>query len=126
MTRVVSLTVWYAVVAFARPTGIGIAVLRRTTTGAPSFLVQALDLRPLQANQDYWLKLLVQGINPTVIAARLWRDGEGEPAGYQLTTQDGTAALQVSAGVGLMASMAGNVTNKPVIVSFDDFSSVSA
>src|SRR5439155_1734486 len=60
------------------------------------------------------------GTSPTTINAKVWKTGTAEPAGWQKTASDTTAALQAAGGSGL-GSYLGSAATSPVTVSFDDF-----
>ncbi len=64
-------------------------------------------------------RLQVTGTSPTTLSARVWKQGAAEPASWQLTATDSTAALQAAGGVGLVAYLSGSGT-APVTASFDD------
>ncbi|WP_454699186.1 PKD domain-containing protein [Arthrobacter humicola] len=66
------------------------------------------------------LRLQSTGVSPTVLRAKLWKVGTAEPAGWQVTAQDSTAALQGPGGIGLSTYLSGSATNLPVTVRYDD------
>ena len=68
-----------------------------------------------------WLHATFSGTNPTTISMRAWADGSAEPATWQLTLTDATAALQAPGTVGLRTFLSGTATNAPVVMTFDDF-----
>ncbi|MHA7304970.1 PKD domain-containing protein [Arthrobacter sp. TMN-49] len=70
-------------------------------------------------NQSMTLRLQVIGTGTTTISAKLWRTSTTEPAAWQATGTDTTAALQVPGAVGLFTYMSGSSTNFPVSVKFD-------
>ena len=116
---------WYC--CSAEASGHGMSVSLQYKGGTPPSihgLAFLLDLRPIQIGTVYWLKFLVQGSSPTVLAGKLWRDGESEPGAYQITVNDSTDGLQVAGAVGLGANMY-DVSNKPITFTFDDFSVVA-
>ncbi|HET9893018.1 MAG TPA: hypothetical protein VFQ42_21245, partial [Mycobacterium sp.] len=48
-----------------------------------------------------WLRVQLQGINPTAVRARVWTAGGVEPTSWTLDTTDSTAAEQVAGSVGV-------------------------
>ncbi|MEV4252822.1 LamG-like jellyroll fold domain-containing protein [Spirillospora sp. NPDC049652] len=67
------------------------------------------------------LRLRVQAVGtaPTTLRAKVWIAGQSEPAAWQLSATDTTAALQRAGGVGVRAYTAKN-TAVPVRLSIDD------
>ena len=63
----------------------------------------------------------VSGLSPTTLSARVWAASGSEPATWQLTKTDSTAALQGSGQVGVRAYTSGTTTNNPIIETFDSF-----
>lgn len=92
----------------------------KIVSGTVTFLGQISSLRALLPDTDYFLKFLLFGTSPTTLGGKLWRDGEVEPSGYQITGQDSEAALQSSGSIGLRVS-SGAVRNLPITFTFDDF-----
>ncbi|WP_258724057.1 LamG-like jellyroll fold domain-containing protein [Cellulomonas sp. NS3] len=72
------------------------------------------------AGQPLRVRLQVTGTTPTTIRAKVWRDGTAEPAAWQLTTTDATAALQVPGSIGLHSYLSGSSTTLPATVGFRD------
>lgn len=70
------------------------------------------------AGDEWQLRVRVTGANPTRIEAKIWRAGAVEPANWQLTTTDSTAALQGTGWVSVHANRAGSATVAAAI-SFD-------
>jgi PKD repeat protein len=62
----------------------------------------------------------VTGTSPTTVAAKVWRVGTPEPAGWQLSGTDATAALQAPGGIGVNLYLSSSATNAPVQVRLDD------
>jgi PKD repeat protein len=54
------------------------------------------------------------------VRAKVWRVGATEPTGWQVTTTDGTAALQQAGSIGLSLYLGGTATTLPVTAAFDD------
>jgi len=66
------------------------------------------------------VRLQVAGVSPTTVRAKVWAAGAAEPAAWQVSATDSTAALQVGGGIGLTSYLSGSATNAPMTVSFDD------
>lgn len=71
------------------------------------------------AGDVYNVRLQLVGLNPTQLAARFWKQGNSEPSTWLCSGTDSSAALQVSDGVGVRVVW-DNITNDPIVVSFDD------
>lgn len=67
-----------------------------------------------------WMRAQVSGASPTTIKIRVWADGTTEPATWQVTSTDSTAALQVAGAIGVRAYVGSAVTNGPIQISIDD------
>ncbi|MGI0156713.1 MAG: hypothetical protein ACREDE_11370, partial [Thermoplasmata archaeon] len=50
-----------------------------------------------------WIRLQVQGTNPTSLSWKVWQDGTPEPSSWMGTASDGTPAMQMPGGVGVEA-----------------------
>ncbi len=50
-----------------------------------------------------WVRVEFQGVNPTTIRARSWKDGTAEPTTWLLNTTDSTSAEQVAGAIGVRA-----------------------
>lgn len=72
---------------------------------------------------DTWYVLRVQAIgsNPTTLNGKLWKESEGEPAGWDVAGTDSTAGLQVPGYPALYWELGAGATNTPVTVGFADF-----
>ena len=67
------------------------------------------------------LKVRFTGATPTTIQAKLWAANATEPATWQLTATDSTAALQVASPVGVESYISTASTNAPITVRYDNF-----
>ncbi|MFF1574141.1 PKD domain-containing protein, partial [Leifsonia sp. NPDC058292] len=76
--------------------------------------------------QQLKLRLQVFGTAPTTVRAKVWAVGQAEPAAWQASSTDGTAALQAAGTIGLRSYISGSATATPVTVSFDDYAVVLA
>ncbi|CNL21579.1 Uncharacterised protein [Mycobacterium tuberculosis] len=69
-------------------------------------------------------RLAVSGTAPTSLAAKVWVEGQAEPADWQLQGTDATAAMQVAGGVGVKTSVSSASTNATTRLSFERFAVV--
>ncbi|GIG19442.1 hypothetical protein Cch01nite_01660 [Cellulomonas chitinilytica] len=65
------------------------------------------------------------GTGPTTLRARAWLDGTSEPAAWQYTATDSTAALQAAGGVRVTTYLSGATTTGAVTVRWDDLTASS-
>ena len=102
-------------------TGVVNATLFRSVNGVLTEL-QRLDIPGLTytPGQVLNVRLDVSGSGTSTVQAKVWAVGAAEP-GWQLSRTDGTAELQGSGAVGVATYVAGNATNGPVGISFDNF-----
>lgn len=68
------------------------------------------------------VRLQVVGTSPTTVRVKIWPAGTAEPAAWQRTATDATAALQAPGGVGVTTYLSGSATNAPVVLGMDDLS----
>jgi hypothetical protein len=57
----------------------------------------------LAGGSAIWLRLQAQGANPTTLRWKIWQDGAPEPAAWNATASDSTAAMQAPGAIGLKA-----------------------
>jgi PKD repeat protein len=74
------------------------------------------------ANDPLVIRLKLDGSGPTVVSGKVWRASAAEPAAWQLSASDSTAALQTAGSSGLLAYLSGSATNFPVVMRVDDYS----
>jgi hypothetical protein len=91
------------------------------TVISPAIVIPGLTLA---AGDQMRVRLQVVGVNPTLVQAKVWKAGTGEPAAWQRTVSDSTAGLQSPGGVGLSVYLSSSSTNIPVVVSLDALSAV--
>jgi PKD repeat protein len=72
------------------------------------------------ANTRLAVRMQVTGTNPTTVRLKVWPATGTEPAAWQTTATDTTAALQNPGAVGLTAYLSGSVTNGPIVLRLDD------
>ena len=74
----------------------------------------------LAAGQKLRIRLQVDGTSPTTVRAKVWKDGTTEPAGWQYTATDSTAALQAAGGVRLQTYVSSAATGGVMTARWDD------
>jgi PKD repeat protein len=103
------------------PDGTVTAQLVRTVAGAEtviqSITVPGLTLAP---NVAINMRLQVSGSGTTQLNGRVWKAGNPEPATWQLSASDSTAALQANGSVGFYEYLSGSATQTPVTLIVDD------
>lgn len=77
------------------------------------------------AGIGYFLRMNAVGASPTVLGAKVWRQGTAEPTAYDLTLSDSEATLQAVGGIGLRG-FSGAATNTPITWTWDDLGVASA
>lgn len=108
----------YSMKAWVKADGSVSLVLLRDSTTLSLGTVSGLNYT---ANTVLNLRLQVTGTAPTTVRAKIWKAGDAEPAAWQASVTDSTAALQTAGSVGLGAYLAGSATS-PVTTSFDNYS----
>jgi len=79
-------------------------VFLRTQRSDGTFLGGDLNTAiPAAEGVVLWMRVQFQGANPTIIRARVWKDGTPEPSTWLLNTTDNTAAYQTPGAVGVRA-----------------------
>jgi PKD repeat protein len=66
-------------------------------------------------------RLQVTGTSPTTIRGKVWLSTANEPANWQVSASDSTAALQSAGAVGLFTYVSGSAGNAPWPFRFDDY-----
>jgi PKD repeat protein len=108
-----------AKVRFLPTSGVQIFITRVSggETDLANLTVPGLTYAPGERLQ---VRFQVTGTNPTTLRLKVWKVGTPEPANWQLTTTDTTAALQSGGGVGFVTYLSSSATNAPVLGLFDD------
>ncbi|EAR26059.1 hypothetical protein A20C1_09269 [marine actinobacterium PHSC20C1] len=110
---------FYQARARLQPGGaVGLQIMSGSSTVLANMTVPGLTY---SAGDTLILKTSVSGTNPTTITAKLWRSGDAEPAGWQLSTTDSTAALQAAGSIGFESYLSSSAPNAPVTIRFDNF-----
>jgi PKD repeat protein len=60
------------------------------------------------------VRVQVSGAAPSLVRARVWRTGQAEPAGWQVSASDASAGLQSAGSVGTVWYLSGATTNAPL------------
>ena len=66
------------------------------------------------AGQQLQVRVRAAGAGSTDLAAKVWPAGTPEPADWQVTATDTTAALQVPGGIGVVVYLSGSSTGAPL------------
>ncbi|GII99195.1 PKD domain-containing protein [Sediminihabitans luteus] len=66
-------------------------------------------------------RLSVAGTSPTTLAAKVWAQGTTEPASWQTSASDVTAALQANGTTSLLVAVSSASTNPTTRIAFDTF-----
>ncbi|MEO6531348.1 MAG: PKD domain-containing protein, partial [Specibacter sp.] len=107
----------YSLKAWVKSNGSVSLVLLRDSTTLNLTTVSGLNYT---ANAVLNMRLQVTGTSPTTVRAKIWANGQAEPATWQASVTDATAGLQQAGGVGLGAYLAGSATTA-VTTSFDNY-----
>ena len=108
----------YRALAWHRADGSTWLVIQRNGTAIASTAVAGLTWT---AGSTFNLLMETTGSSTTTIRAKLWAGGAAEPAAWQLSTTDATAALQVAGAPTVYSYRSGTGTGSN-LVSFDDYS----
>ena len=96
------------------------ASLARVTSGTETTLAAAaVPGLTYAANDKLRVRLQVFGTSPTTLQMKVWKDGTAEPAAWQVSTTDTTAALQAGGGVGFEHYTSGSSASS-VVYATDD------
>ncbi len=117
----------YRAVAQVLNTGAVKLSMNRTVNGTTTALGTAVTVPGLTYAVGDTLRIAFEtiGTSPTTLRAKIWKVGSAEPATWQVTASDSTAALQVAGGVGLVGYVSSTATNAPVTLRFDNLSATS-
>ena len=95
--------------------------IAKVVGGTTTTLLGAKTISGLTYTAGDQLNIRVQtvGTSPTTIRAKVWKVGTTEPASWQVTTTDATAAMQSAGSVSLSSYLSGTSTNAPAVMTFD-------
>jgi PKD repeat protein len=105
--------------------GVSISAIR-SSGGETTLATLAVPGLTYVAGAQLKTRLQVTGTAPTTIRAKVWLSTATEPATWQVTATDSTAALQSAGSVGLFTFISGTSTNSPWVFRFDDVRAVPA
>ena len=91
--------------------------LLRDETALGSYLMPGVTYTPGTVLN---VALSVTGTNPTTLSAKVWKATDAEPATWQVTATDTTAAMQTAGTVGLMNTVSGASTLPATVFTWDD------
>ena len=99
----------------------------KVINNAESPIGSELIVSGLTVSQGSYIDVHAQvvGNGSTAFSINAWASGQSEPAGWQYTGGDNTAALQSAGSVGLRAYLGTNVSTAPVTFSFDDYTVIA-
>lgn len=90
----------------------------RASAGATTAVGGAIDLTATVGafvpGDWYDMAIRAEGVSPTTLSGKVWKDTNAEPSAYQLIQSDSTAAHQVPGSVGPTFSFDVGATNAPV------------
>ena len=107
---------YYTAKAIVGSTGKVSLQLVRVVAGAETVVKSAVAASGITYTPGMVLHVRFQavGTGTTTLNAKVWRDGQTEPAAWLTTVKDSTAALQSAGGVGVSAYLSSTATNAPV------------
>lgn len=96
--------------------------LTKVVAGAETTIAGPLAVAglTLAANDPVVIRLKLDGTAPTAVSGKVWRASAAEPAAWQLTVSDATAALQAAGAAGAGGYVSGSSTNLPVVLRMDN------
>ncbi len=75
---------------------------------------------------DLKIRFQVSGTAPTTLNAKVWASSGTEPAGWQLSQTDSSAALTAPGSIGFNSYLSASVTNQPVVITVKSLTAVAA
>jgi len=103
------------------PTGLVTIYLVRVDAAETTLSSVLLAATASYAVGEVWtIRMQTEGTSPTTLRAKTWEVGTAEPAAWQVTATDSTAAFQAAGGFTLMTYLAGSATNAPIVGRFDE------
>ncbi|WP_375492331.1 PKD domain-containing protein [uncultured Jatrophihabitans sp.] len=102
-------------------------VVAKDTTAEGETVIQEVVVPGLTYTAGTLLhaRLQISGSGTTTIAGKVW-SGSTEPAASQISVTDNEATLQSAGGIGVLVYLAGNATNAPVSVLFDNLQAIKS
>ncbi|GAA5227763.1 LamG domain-containing protein [Paeniglutamicibacter antarcticus] len=98
------------------------ATFERIVGGSVVGLTPETTIGQVQGGPDdpIMVRLQVIGTDTSELSAKVYPAGSAEPATWQLTAGDSTAALQQSGRIGLAVYLSGSATNAPIMGGFGE------
>lgn len=101
---------------------VSLSLVRTSSTGAETTIQAAVVVSGVNyaVGDKLSVRLQVTGTGTTTVRARVWETGTAEPAAWQRSATDTSAALQGPGAVGFTSYLSGSATNAPVTVLLDN------
>jgi PKD repeat protein len=101
---------------------VSLSLVRTTASGAETTIQSGITIAGLNyvVGDRLAMRLQVTGTGTTTIRAKVWEVGTAEPATWQRSVTDTTAALQAAGNVGLMTYLSSTANNAPITVLVDN------
>ncbi len=107
-----------------------VAIKLTALTGTSTAVTVKPEIAPtgltIAGGKSVTARFQVTGTAPTTLRLKVWMSGTAEPAAWQLTATDTTAALQAAGSVGVAAYVSSASTVTPVTVRVSDLSAARA
>ena len=102
-------------------------VITKVVNGSETFLTEVNVAGLTWAVGDMLrARVTISGSGTTTIAGKVWKVGTTEPVANQVSLTDTEPSLQSPGAVGVQALLAGNATNAPVVMKFDNLSATAS
>jgi hypothetical protein len=115
-------TSWYGAIARLESGGMMRMFLVRDNTALGQFVLPGSYVAGQQLN----VKVSVTGTSPTTVRGKIWLAGTAEPAAWQATGTDSTAAMQVAGKIGVRANISGSSTIPTTVLRFDNLTATAS
>jgi hypothetical protein len=93
----------------------------KVTGGSEGVLASQATGLNYKVGDTLLVRVQATGTNATTVRAKVWKGGTAEPSTWNLSTTDGTAALQTNGGVGMYAYSTGSASGAATTLYFDAF-----
>lgn len=126
--RVVGAGSYQAKIVLRSTGAVALSLVRTNATGGSEVVLQSAITVPgltMAAGDTLAVRVQAVGTNPTTVRAKVWKSGTTEPASWQRSVTDTTAALQAAGGIGVGMYLSSTVTNAPVTLTLDDLQAVT-
>lgn len=113
----------YRAKAYVTSTGtVNLSLIRTTATGVETTIQSGVTISGLNyaVGDRLAIRLQVAGTGITSVRAKVWEVGTAEPASWQRTVTDATAALQAAGSVGVTTYLSSSANNAPITVLLDN------